>query len=207
MKGYYFITDHNLSLAGNLSDVRSAVRAGVEVVQYRNKKDDSRRIYEEAAVLRAVCNDIIFLVNDRVDIALAVDADGVHLGREDLPYEVARKMLGHKRIIGLTVHNLKEALEAAESGADYVGVSPIFSTTTKQDAGKPAGVELIKEVKKNVAIPVVAVGGINMDNAAAVVSAGADALCAISAVVTKKDAETEMRKFQKLFVLPNKRSL
>jgi len=199
MKGYYFITDAKTSRAGNLNDVKNAVRANVEVVQYREKYKNTHQMYEEAVKLRAICKDIKFLINDRVDIALAVDADGVHLGNDDLPFSVARKLLGKNRIIGVTAHNLKEAQRAEKLGADYLGVSPIFLTTTKPDAGKPAGLELIRQIKKNVSLPIVAIGGINLSNAKDVVNAGADSLCAISAVVSAADVKAEIEKFQALF--------
>jgi len=200
INGYYFITDSGLSKNGNISDVKEAVKAGVGVVQYRQKCATSKEMYDEAFTLRQICKDIIFLVNDRVDIALAVGASGVHLGQDDLPYSVAREILGKKKIIGITVHNVKEAKIAARQGADYLGVSPIFATGTKADAGKPAGVETIKEIKKSVNIPIVAIGGINLSNAKEVIDAGADSLCAISAVVTKKDVKKEIEKFHRLFI-------
>ena len=199
MEGYYFITDSKLSRAGNISDVENAVAAGVEVVQYRNKEKSAKEMKDEALVLREICKDITFLINDRVDIALAVGADGVHLGNEDLSFSKARELLGNDKIIGLTVHSLKEALVAQDVGAGYLGVSPIFTTTTKPDAGTPSGVRLIREIKKHIAIPIIAIGGITLDNAPEVVRAGADGLCAISAVVTKPDVKAEIDKFQLLF--------
>lgn len=199
MKGYYFITDSGLSRAGNISDVRQAEACGVEVVQYRNKNGETREMYEEALRLREICRNAIFLINDRIDIALAVDADGVHLGQSDMPYAVARKMLGPGKIIGITVHNLAEALEAQELGADYLGVSPIYHTQTKSDAGKPAGIALIEEIRARVKIPLIAIGGINFSNATEVIKAGADGLCAISAVVAKENVDIEIKKFQELF--------
>lgn len=199
MKGYYFITDSGLSRAGNISDVQQAVSCGVEVVQYRNKNGETREMYEEALRLREICRDAIFLINDRIDIALAIYADGVHLGQSDMPYAVARKMLGPEKIIGITVHNLAEALEAQSLGADYLGVSPIYQTATKLDAGKPAGIVLIEEIRAQVQIPLIAIGGINLANAPEVVKAGADGLCAISAVVAKENASVEIKRFQELF--------
>jgi len=142
---------------------------------------------------------VIFIINDRVDIALAVDADGVHIGNDDMPYGVSRKLLGKKKIIGVTVHNVKEAVKAQKMGADYLGVSPIFSTGTKKDAGLPVGVELIKKIKRSVSIPIIAIGGINLSNAPRVIEAGANGLCAISAVVTKQNVKQEIEKFQELF--------
>jgi thiamine-phosphate pyrophosphorylase len=199
VKGYYFITDSKLSRAGNERDVLQAVACGVEVVQYRNKNAETRQMYEEAMLLREICRDSIFLINDRVDIALAAEADGVHLGQSDMPCLAARKLLGPERIIGVTVHNLAEALQAESIGADYLGVSPIFQTATKPDAGKPAGISLIEEIRAQVDIPLIAIGGINHSNAVEVVRAGADGLCAISCVVAKENVKDEILKFQEIF--------
>ncbi len=156
IKGYYFITDSGLSRSGNLSDVKQAGSANVSVVQYRNKNATTRDCYQEALALRRICEKTIFLINDRVDIALAVNADGVHLGQDDLPYPVARKLLGKNKIIGLTAHSLQEALAAQDMGADYIGVSPIFATATKTDAGKPFGVEGLAKIRSQVSLPIVA---------------------------------------------------
>jgi thiamine-phosphate pyrophosphorylase len=199
MKGYYFITDAGLSRAGILADVKNAVRAGIEIVQYRNKAGTSAELYKEATELRRFCKNTFFLVNDRIDIALAIGADGVHLGQEDMPVKEARRLLGKKKIIGLTVHSLKEAKEAQKLGADYIGLSPIFATATKPDAGEPAGIVLIRKIKKEVSLPLVAIGGITLENVSQVIAAGADAVCAISAVITKKDVKKEILKFQILF--------
>jgi thiamine-phosphate pyrophosphorylase len=181
--------------------VLSAVSCGVKVVQYRNKNAETRQMYEEAVRLREICrnSDSIFLINDRVDIALAAEADGVHLGQSDMPCLAARKLLGPEKIIGVTVHNLAEALLAESIGADYLGVSPIFQTATKPDAGKPAGISLIEEIRAQVEIPLIAIGGINHSNAREVVRAGADGLCAISCVVAKENVRDEIIKFQKIF--------
>jgi thiamine-phosphate pyrophosphorylase len=199
MIGYYFITDAKLSRAGNIRDVKSAIAAKVKYVQYRNKYSSTKEMYQEAAKLRAICKNIFFLVNDRLDIALSVDADGVHIGQDDLPYRLTRKLLGKKKIIGMTVHNVKEAETAEELGADYLSISPIFTTETKPDAGTAVGIRLIKKIKQRVRLPVVAIGGINLSNAEEVVRAGADGLCAISAVVAKRDVRKEIEKFQELF--------
>lgn len=199
IKGYYFITDSGLSRAGNLSDVEQAIRANVSVVQYRNKTSNTREFYEEAIALRRICKNAAFLINDRLDIALACNTDGVHLGQSDLPYQTARELLGPNKIIGLTVHSLEDALAAQEMGADYIGVAPIFATATKTDAGTPLGIEGLKEICQKVELPVVAIGGIDLSNAQSVINAGADSICAISAVITKVDVCAEAKKFQVLF--------
>jgi thiamine-phosphate pyrophosphorylase len=201
MKGIYFVTDGNLSRAGIFSDVKNALKAGVGIVQYRNKEAATVEMIKEASKLRKICKGAKLIINDRIDIALAVGADGVHLGRSDMPYDAARKLLGKRRIIGLTVHNLSEAIDAERLGADYLGVAPIFSTKTKKDAGVACGPDMIRKIKKHVKIPLVAVGGINLSNAQKVISSGADCLCAIQAVVTKKDVKREIEKLQKLFQL------
>jgi len=197
MRGYYFITDSGLSLSGNISDVRSAIAAGVKVVQYRNKSNITRDMYEEALSLKRVCEGKAnFIINDRLDVALAVGADGVHIGLEDMPYGEARRLLGPDKIIGVTVHDLEESLEAEAMGADYIGLSPIFATGTKGDAGAPCGTGLIAEVKKRCRVPLVAIGGIDLSNVDEVIAAGADMVCAISAVVTKQDVAAAILKFQ-----------
>jgi thiamine-phosphate pyrophosphorylase len=201
VRGYYFITDSSLSRAGNESDVAAAVAAGVRVVQYREKQGRPRDLAAAARHLKELCRHLRFLVNDRVDVALEVGADGVHLGQEDLSCREARRLLGPGKIIGVTVHNLAEALAAQAAGADYLGVSPIFTTATKADAGAPTGVALVAEIRRRVSIPLVAIGGITLENAPAVIGAGADAVCAISAVVTKADVRAEIEKFQGLFRL------
>jgi thiamine-phosphate pyrophosphorylase len=199
VRGYYFITDAGLSRAGNLSDVAAAVAAGVRVVQYRQKQGRALQLAAEARQLRELCRGTRFLVNDRVDVALEVGADGVHLGQEDLSCQEARELLGPDKIIGVTVCNLAEALAAQAAGADYLGVSPIFATATKADAGAPTGLAFIAAIRRQVPLPLVAIGGITLDNAAAVIEAGADAVCAISAVVTAADVRAEIEAFQRLF--------
>ncbi len=199
MKGYYFITDSELSEAGSISDVQNALDAGASMVQYRNKTGADVNMYEEASALTKMCDQIPFIINDRVDIALAVDSDGVHIGQDDLPIEVVRRLLGLGKLIGITVHNVHEALEAESKGADYVAVAPIYSSITKASTIKPVGLELIKEIKKACKIPVIAIGGINLDNAPEVIESGADMLCAISAVLNSGDIKSEVEKFQKLF--------
>jgi thiamine-phosphate pyrophosphorylase len=202
VKGYYFITAASLSRAGNENDVAAAVAAGVRVVQYRQKEGRADDLVAEARSLRQLCRDIRFLVNDRVDLALAVGADGMHLGQEDLPYHAARELLGPDKIIGVTVHTVAEALAAQAAGADYLGVSPIFATDTKADAGAPTGLALLAEIRRRVRLPLAAIGGITLSKAPAVIEAGADAVCAISAVVTQADVGGEIEKFQRLFRRP-----
>jgi len=193
---FYLVTDSGLSKKGTLSDVRESVEAGCKIIQYREKSKSTKEMIDEAAEIKSICSGrAIFLVNDRVDVALAVDADGVHIGQEDMPIETARKLLGADKIIGLTVHNVDEATEAEKNGADYVGLGSIFDTSTKKDAGKGIGPAKIREVKNAVKVPVVAIGGINKENCRSVVENGADSFVAISAVVCSEDVKKETIEF------------
>ncbi|MCM8759836.1 MAG: thiamine phosphate synthase [Candidatus Omnitrophica bacterium] len=199
VKGYYFITDAKLSRNGIFEDVKAAIKAGVKIFQYREKNKSTREMLYEALELRKLINDGVLIINDRVDIAIAAGADGVHIGQDDMPVSITRRLIGIDKIIGVTVHNLLQAQEAEKEGADYIAVSPIFHTTTKLDAENPVGVQIISEIKKFVCLPAVAIGGITLENAKEAIEAGADAICAISAVLTKNNVEEEIRKFQKLF--------
>ncbi|MCU0651176.1 MAG: thiamine phosphate synthase [Candidatus Omnitrophica bacterium] len=199
IKGYYFVTGGSLSRRGDIYDVRRAIRCGVSVVQYRNKTGSSRAFYEEALKMRRICSDVLFIINDRIDIALAVDADGVHIGQDDMPLKAARKILGPKKIIGVSVRTYGQARTACRDGADYLGVGPIYSTQTKPDAERPTGAGLIRRIKKEFDIPVAAIGGIALANAREVIDAGADAICAISAVVASRDIAVSILTFKDLF--------
>jgi len=193
---FYLVTDSRLTRKGVLRDVESALEAGCRIIQYREKEKSTKEMVEEALRIRELCvGRALFLVNDRVDVALAVGADGVHIGQDDMPYEAARRLLGDDRIIGVTVHDVGEAVEAERSGADYVGLSPIFETGTKKDAGRACGVSMVRRVRERVSLPIVAIGGINKENAAAVIRAGADAAAAISAVVCAEDVRAAAAEF------------
>lgn len=204
MRGYYFITDSGLSFSGNISDIKAALSAGVRIVQYREKNKSSAEMYIEALELRGLCrgSGALFIVNDRIDIALAVDADGVHLGQDDMPYGAARRIMGSRKIIGISVSTFGEAVDAENSGADYLGVGPVFATSTKTDTAAPCGLELVSEVSKSCRIPLAAIGGIDEFNAADVISAGADMVCSISAVVTHADIAGRIAIFNALFGRP-----
>ncbi len=199
IRGYYFITDSGLSRNGTINDVLCALNAGVSIIQYREKNSSTLKMYNEAFELRKLVKDALFIINDRIDICLAVNADGVHLGQDDLPVSITRRIIGKDKIIGVTVHSVEEAIEAEKKGTDYIAVSPIFFTNTKPDAQSPVGLKVLGEVKLAVSVPVVAIGGITLENASAVVRVGADAVCAISAVLKADDVTGEIKKFQQLF--------
>ncbi|MBN1294848.1 MAG: thiamine phosphate synthase [Candidatus Latescibacteria bacterium] len=198
---YYFITDSRLSKHGLLHDVHEAVRAGCSIIQYREKEKETGPLIQEAKAVKRLCSDnALFLVNDRIDVALAVDADGVHIGQDDMPFETARRLLGDSKIIGLTAHNVREAEEAERIGADYIGLSPIFETGTKKNAGTACGTSMITAVREKIRIPVVAIGGIDKSNIGDVILAGAYSACAISAVVCADDVYGETKTLRELIL-------
>ncbi|HNX91138.1 MAG TPA: thiamine phosphate synthase [Candidatus Omnitrophota bacterium] len=199
ISGYYFITNSALSKNGNFNDVKNAARCGVTAIQYRAKNLETGDMIKEAAALKKICGDALFIVNDRVDVAQAINAKGVHIGQKDMDYKTARKILGKDIIIGVSVTNMKEAKKALKDGADYLGVGPIFRTKTKHDASKPTGTKLIKKIREISDIPIAAIGGITLENAPDVISAGANSICSISAVVSKNNVAKEISKFQRLW--------
>ena len=188
----YLITDSALSqkIGKTIFQVaEEACRAGINALQYREKEFPSEKQIEEARLLKTITSKhgVLFIMNNSVEIAKAVGADGVHLGQDDEKIQDARRILGGNKIIGATAHNIQETIEAEKAGADYVGLSPIFATATKSDAGKPCGVEMITAVKRSVGIPVVAIGGINSSNLASVFAAGADGAAMVSEFVKEKN--------------------
>jgi len=193
---FYFITDSQLSKKGIFSDVNDALKAGCKIIQYREKNIDFNKMVYEAKHLKKKCNGkAIFLINDRLDVALAVEADGIHIGKSDVSFKDARKFLGNNKIIGLSVDNVKEAVDAEAAGVNYIGLGPIFKTFTKKDAGNPCGIKMLKNVRKNIKIPIVAIGGITKENVADVIRNGADAVASISAVISSDDVYREVNDF------------
>ncbi len=184
LDGLCFITDRNICGLTSKEMSSLVLRAGIKWIQYREKNKPRRDIYNEAVLLRKLTAEFkaSFIVNDHADIALAVNADGVHLGQEDLPLKEARKILGKTKIIGISTHSIEQAIEAEAGGADYVGFGPVFHTKTK-DAGKPKGIQMVKELKKHVKIPVIAIGGITSENLQSVLDSGADAVAVASAIL------------------------
>ncbi len=181
LDGICFITDNNCGVPA-YEAAFTVLKAGIRFIQYRKKEGTRREIYEEAAKFRKLTHyfNAVLIVNDHADIALAVNADGVHLGQEDLPLREARKIMGRK-IVGISTHNPEQAAEAVSGGADYIGFGPVFETTTK-DAGEPKGVEGLRLIRRKTGIPVIAIGGINIDNIESVMDAGADAVAVASAI-------------------------
>jgi thiamine-phosphate pyrophosphorylase len=182
------VLDQDLLRSAPEQAMADAVAAGVRFFQYRNKSGPRRAVYEISLRLASLANKsgALFFVNDHADIAAAVDADGVHLGQDDLPIEHARELLGIKKLIGISTHSREQAVFAEISGADYIGFGPIFTTTTK-DAGRAQGCAGIALIKQAVTIPVIAIGGITHENVRDVINAGADGVAVISAVLSAPD--------------------
>jgi thiamine-phosphate diphosphorylase len=165
-----------------------ALAAGVRLFQYRNKSGSRKEVYSVSYELAGMVKRAggVFIVNDHADIAKAVDADGVHLGQDDLPLEYGRKVLGGDKLIGISTHSVEQARKAEAAGADYIGFGPLFPTTTK-DAGPHQGVERLRSVRNAVRIPVLAIGGISPDTLAEAMQTGADGVAVISAVLSAPD--------------------
>ena len=192
----YLVTDSSLSRGRPLPGILdAALRGGVTMVQYREKSATTRQMIEEAGELCALCRaaGVSFIVNDRLDIALAVGADGLHVGQDDMPVRLARVLLGPGKILGVSANNPAEALDAVAGGADYIGASPVFATPTKPDAPKPLELSGLRQVAAAVSVPVVAIGGINAQNAASVIDAGAAGVAVVSAIVGADNVETAAR--------------
>ncbi len=192
----YLVTDAGLSLGRSHREiVEAAIAGGATVVQYREKGASTRRMVEEARELRELCRRrrIPFIVNDRLDVALAVDADGIHVGQDDLPAVLARRLIGRRKLLGVSAESAEQAARAQADGADYIGASPVFATPTKPDAPPPLRLEGLRLLAAAVSIPVVAIGGINRDNAAAMIEAGAAGIAVVSAIVSAEDVESAAR--------------
>lgn len=184
LDGLCFITDCKACVLTYEDMILRSLKAGVRWVQYRDKERSKRKVYEESVKLRRTTKNFnaVFIINDYSDIASAAGADGVHLGQDDLPIREARKIMGDDKIIGISTHSLEQAMDAERDGANYIGFGPIFHTMTK-DAGSPKGIEMLHEIKKQVHLPVVAIGGINLENIRLVLDTGSDAVAVASAIL------------------------
>ncbi|MDR7521966.1 MAG: thiamine phosphate synthase [Armatimonadota bacterium] len=193
----YVITDREIGKGRPLEDlVAAAVRGGATMIQLREKTQPARRLLEAGRRLLAITRPagVPLVVNDRVDLALVLEADGVHLGQDDLPVPDARRLLGPEKIVGASAATVEEARRAEAEGADYVGVGSVFPTTSKPDAGDAIGPQALTPIRAAVRIPVVAIGGITHANAAEAIRAGADGVAVISAVVGADDVEEAARR-------------
>lgn len=192
----YLVTDRSLALGRELVEVvAAAVQGGVTVVQIREKGASSREFLALAQALKGVLDPsgIPLIVNDRLDLALACEAAGVHLGQEDLPCDIARRLLGPDRLLGVSVSTPEEARQAERAGAVYLGVSPIFVTPTKWDTPAATGLDGLRAIRAVTALPLVAIGGLSAANAGEVVAAGADGIAVVSALMAATDPREAAR--------------
>jgi len=186
----YFVTDRGLSRGrSTLEIVRAAVQGGVTCVQLREKTCSTREFIAEALSVKAFLTScgVPLIINDRVDIALAVGADGVHLGQTDMPLAAARSLTGQGLVIGVSAESIEDAVAAQTRGADYLGVSPVFATPTKTDTAAPLGLAGLAAIRSAVKLPLVAIGGLHAGNAAAAVRSGADGIAVVSAIAAADD--------------------
>lgn len=192
----YVITDAKLSRGrATVQVVQAALRGGATIVQYRNKLATTREMVEEGLQLLEVCraHGVPLVVNDRIDVALAIGADGVHVGDDDMPVGMARKLLGRSKLLGVSADSVARAQAAAADGADYLGVGAIFATGSKADAGAPIGLQGLLQIARVSTLPIVGIAGINARNAASVIRSGASGVAVISAVVQAEDVEAAAR--------------
>lgn len=196
----YLVTDDGCLQGRALIDcVREALEGGVTLVQYRAKTASSAEMYAEALKLKALCDsfNVPLIINDRLDIAIAVGAAGVHLGQDDLPCAAARKLLGEDYIIGVSAHNPAEAKTALQSGADYLGCGAVFGTATKADV-KKLGTEGLTAICREKVLPVVGIGGVTADNYREVRAAGADGAAIVSGILAQPDIRATVRAIAKI---------
>lgn len=195
----YLITDRRFLKNKTICDaVEEAIKGGVTLVQVREKEASTREFYNVAVKVKEVTDkyNIPLLIDDRIDIALASNCSGVHLGQSDMPICEARKILGNEKLIGISAGNIDEAIEAQNEGADYIGVGTIFYTGTKKDIKKPIGIRGLENIVESINIPSVAIGGINLENAEYVMKTGTNGLAVISAIMAESDIRSAAEKLK-----------
>ncbi|MFC1628231.1 thiamine phosphate synthase [Gemmatimonadota bacterium] len=195
----YLVTDRPLSRGRPIEEIVSAaIAGGVTTVQLREKDTPTGEFLELALRMRTITreSEVTFIVNDRLDIALASDADGIHVGQDDMPADVTRRLIGPDRILGVTAGDSEQARTAIEAGADYIGCNAVFATHTKTDTGIPLGLAGLEELVRSVDVPVVAIGGINITNAAEVLATGVAGIAVVSAIVAADDPEKAARELK-----------
>jgi len=198
LSGLYIILDPSVCPARSLVEVlTAAAEAGASIFQYRNKTASMKEAYVEALALRqaAAKAGVLFIVNDRCDLALAVDADGVHLGQGDLPLDLARKVMGQDKLIGISTHNPDQVREAAAGKPDYLGFGPIFKPCSKQDHDPVVGLEGLRAMRSLTSLPVFAIGGIQIDQVGEVTRFGANGVAVISAIIKAPDISHAVKMF------------
>lgn len=194
----YLILDPSVSPDRPLSEaLTQSARAGVRIVQYRNKTASMKDAYAAALPLRKLAAElgVLFIVNDRCDLALAVDADGVHLGQGDLPLDLARKVMGPDKLIGISTHNPDQVRAASAGKPDYLGFGPIFKPGSKQDHDPLVGIEGLRAIRSLTSLPIFAIGGITVENVGEVMRAGANGVAVISAILKAPDIKQAVGEF------------
>jgi len=197
----YLVTDRSLSKGRTTFEiVEAAVKGGVTCVQLREKQCDTREFIDEALLIKDFLKlkRIPLIINDRLDVAQAVGADGVHLGQSDMPFSMAKKIVGDSMLIGISAESLDDAIQAEKEGADYIGVSPIFQTPTKTDTAPPLGLTGLQKIRETVDIPLVGIGGLNKTNAQEVIEGGADGIAVVSAIVSADDPELAAKSLKEI---------
>jgi thiamine-phosphate pyrophosphorylase len=206
----YLVTDRSMLGGASLMEaVEAAIKGGVTLLQLREKDVCSSDFYHIAVELKQLANSyrVPLIINDRLDIALAIDADGLHIGQEDIPLAVARKILGPGKILGYSVSNLAEAEYGMKHGADYLGAGPVYHTGSKAVTIEPIGTGMLKTIKERVSIPVVGIGGIGMSNICEVKNSGIDGISVISAILASREIETAARELKNAWYEQNKYNL
>jgi len=202
--GLYVVTDSGLSRGRTHEQIAArAFEGGANVIQLRDKSKSTLELYHTALRLQEIASraGALFIVNDRIEVALAVEAHGLHVGQDDLPADVARKLLGPKPVLGVSVENAEQAEQAERDGADYIAIGPIYEARgTKNDAGPPVGLRAIAELRYYTDLPIVAIGGIKSEHVGDVIRAGAGGIAVVSAVVAADDVVTAAAEIRGLVV-------
>ena len=196
----YLVTDKSDDVDKFLKTIEEAIKGGVSVVQIREKTADTLDFYNLALKVKEITTqyNIPLIINDRVDVALAIDADGIHVGQSDMPCDVTRKLVGQDKIVGVSAATVEEAKKAEKDGADYIGAGAVFPTATKDDAPKITKEDL-KEVVESVNIPVVAIGGITLENASQLKDSGIKGLSVVSAIMSSDDPKKSAEELLNIF--------
>ncbi|WP_305514789.1 MULTISPECIES: thiamine phosphate synthase [unclassified Methanobrevibacter] len=196
----YLVTDENDDEEKFLKTIEDAINGGVSVVQIREKTKDTLDFYNLALKVKEITAkyNVPLIINDRVDVALAIDADGVHIGQSDMPCDVTRKLVGPNKIVGVSAATIDEAKKAEKDGANYIGTGAVFPTATKDDAPKITKKDL-KEIVESINIPVVAIGGITLDNASELTNTGIKGLSVVSAIMSSDNPRESAEKLLNIF--------
>lgn len=196
----YLVTDNSDDIEKFLNTIEEGIKGGVSVVQIREKTAETLDFYKLALKVKEITTkyNVPLIINDRVDVALAIDADGVHVGQSDMPCDVTRRLIGEDKILGVSAATIEEAQKAENDGADYIGTGAVFPTSTKDDAPKITKKEL-KEVVDSINIPVVAIGGITIDNASELKDTGIAGLSVVSAIMSSDNPKESSKKLLNIF--------